>query len=68
MKQGVFSVVVLTIDLTKVPKKEFKAKRSPDKRQYHQISFDVEISIQSALEFSCSVKGKKIGSVTAKYE
>ncbi|KAI4710800.1 hypothetical protein J4E89_004390 [Alternaria sp. Ai002NY15] len=66
--KGVFSVVTLTIDLSKVPKKEFKARRSPDRRQYHQISYEVEISIQSALQFSCSVEGKNVGSITAKYE
>lgn len=34
---------------------------------YYELEFDVEICIQSALEFSMSVNGKKYGSVTAKY-
>jgi hypothetical protein len=53
--------------LSKVPKKEFKAKKGICGRRYHRISYDVEISIQSALEFSFTINGKKYGSITAEY-
>ncbi|CAN9134369.1 unnamed protein product [Alternaria alternata] len=67
-EEDVFRVAKLTINLTKVPKRTFKVKRSPDGRTYHEIDFEVEISIQSALEYSCSVKGKRVGSVTVEYK
>jgi len=34
---------------------------------YFSLSFDVQIAVQSALEFSLTVNGAKYGSVTAKY-
>jgi hypothetical protein len=65
--QDVFLVATLTVDLSKVPKKEFSAKQSPAGRRYHKIHFDLEISIQSALEFSLTINGKKYAAVTAEY-
>jgi hypothetical protein len=34
---------------------------------YYMLTFEVEISVQSALEYSLVVKGVKYGSVTATY-
>lgn len=61
-------MATLMVDLNKVPKKEFNAKRSRTGRCYHQLDFEVEISVQSKLEFSFSVNGKRYESITAKYE
>jgi len=58
----------LTVDLSVVPKKEFKAMRSPEGKLYHKLSFEVAISAQSSLEYSLLVNGKTYGSVTAKYD
>ncbi|CAG5141087.1 uncharacterized protein ALTATR162_LOCUS861 [Alternaria atra] len=65
---GVYKVTTLTVDLSVVPKKEFKSKRSPSGKTYHSLSYDVVISAQSILEYSLLVNGKTYGTVTAKYD
>jgi hypothetical protein len=40
---------------------------SPDRRYYYELSFEVEITVQSSLEYSLLVEGVRYGSVTAKY-
>lgn len=61
-------VAKLTVDLSSVPKKEFKVKRGRAGCRYYRLDYEVEISIQTCLEFSLSVNGKKYGSVSANYD
>lgn len=61
-------MATLTVDLNKVPKNYFKSKRSPTGVRYHELNYEVAISVQSSLEFSVLVDGRKYGSITAKYE
>lgn len=68
MMQGVKKVVSLQVDLSVVPKDDWKVKRSPSGETYHSLHFSLAIAIQSALEFSLLVNGKSYGSVTAAYE
>lgn len=65
--QDVYKIATLGVDLSGVPGHLYKACTSPSGASYHTLSFDVEISVQSALEFSLSVNGQKYGSVAAKY-
>jgi hypothetical protein len=58
----------LYVDLSDVPEQEFVPLWTPQGRPYKRLDYDVEMSLQSSLEFSVSVKGKKYGAVTAKYE
>jgi hypothetical protein len=66
--KGVFEIAKLVVDLSGVPERLFRKKRSKDGRTYHMLSFEVNISVQSALEYSFSVEGVKYGSVQARYE
>jgi hypothetical protein len=68
MVQGVKKVASVIIDLSVVPKDRWKAERSPSGDTYHRLSYSLEISVQSALEFSLTVDGKSYGSVKAAYE
>ncbi|KAJ4324502.1 hypothetical protein N0V94_001242 [Neodidymelliopsis sp. IMI 364377] len=63
----VYTVATLRVNLESVPQKFFKAQRSPSGDLYYELAFNVEISVQSALEFSVSVGGRKYGLVTAQY-
>jgi hypothetical protein len=65
--QGVHEVATLHVKLSDVPQHLFIRHIDSFGLVYHSLSFEVEISVQSSLEFSVSVKGKKYGSVTAKY-
>lgn len=67
IRQGIKSIASLHVDLSGVPESAFEAKTSPDGRRYYTLSYRVEISVQSSLEFSLVVKGVRYGSVTAKY-
>ena len=62
-----YKLATLEVDLSGVPAQEFKLKRGLDDNPYHRLSFQIEISIQSVLEFSLWVKGVQYGSVTATY-
>jgi hypothetical protein len=53
--------------LNDVPQHLFELNLSPHGEAYHRLVFDVEISVQSVLEFSVSIKGTRYGSVTATY-
>lgn len=68
MMQGVKKVASVIIDLSVVPKGKWKRKYSPSGDTYHRLSYSLEISVQSALEFSLTVDGKSYGSVKAAYE
>lgn len=61
-------ITTLTVDLSVVPKKEFKAAKSPAGKPYHSLNYDVAISVQSSLQYSLLVNGKTYGSVTARYD
>jgi hypothetical protein len=61
-------VTKLKVDFSDVPLAEFQRLTSPTGRPYYRIEYDVEISVQSSLEFSVSSKGKKYGTVTASYD
>jgi hypothetical protein len=65
--QKVYKVAQLEANLQTVPKALFRDCRTPSGALYHEIHFDVEISVQSSLEFSLPINGNKYGSVTAKY-
>lgn len=54
------------IDL-RYPQSYFQRRVSFSGRTYHRLDYFIEIAVQSALEFSISVDGKRDGSVTAKY-
>jgi hypothetical protein len=60
-------VAKLVVDLSDVPQSAYMTCVSPDGELYHQLRFEVEISVQSSLEFSLLVQGVRYGSVTAKY-
>ncbi|KAH4054949.1 hypothetical protein HBI64_117810 [Parastagonospora nodorum] len=66
--KDVYAVATLSVDLSIVPKDEFKPLRSPIGALYHQLSYSIEISVQSSLEYSLSVAGKKYATLTATYE
>ena len=63
-----YTVATLNVDLSVVPKDEFKPLRSPTGALYHKLSFSIEISVQSSLEYSLSVAGEKYATLTATYE
>jgi hypothetical protein len=64
----VFQVAELAVDLDDVPERLFRKKRSKDGKIYHQVEYEIKISVQSSLEYSLSVEGVTYGSVTARYE
>lgn len=63
-----YKVATLNVDLSNVPAECFSLHQSVHGRSYYELTCNVEISIQSALEFSVSVQGKRYGSLTAAYE
>lgn len=65
--QNVFTVAALSVDLSSVPAACFQTCFAPGGRVYTTLSFQVEISVQSSLEYSLLVEGVRYGSVTAKY-
>ncbi|KAH7383281.1 hypothetical protein BKA66DRAFT_512128 [Pyrenochaeta sp. MPI-SDFR-AT-0127] len=63
-----FTVATLTVDLDDVPSSCFEDETSPAGRKYSSITIEVNISMQSSLEFFVTVDGKKYGSLTANYD
>ncbi|KAF1979396.1 actin-like ATPase domain-containing protein [Bimuria novae-zelandiae CBS 107.79] len=63
----VYTVTDMVIDLSPVPKSEWRSDVSPDGRAYCSVDIVLEISVQSALEYSLSVNGKRYASVEATY-
>jgi hypothetical protein len=61
-------VATLTVDLAKVPVSCFEERTYPRGRKYFSILSEVNISMQSALEFFVTINDKKCKSVNAKYE
>ncbi|KAG9187462.1 hypothetical protein G6011_05333 [Alternaria panax] len=65
--QGVYKVAVLNVDLNAVPANAFTRHSSPTRAAYYSLSFQVEMTIQSSLEFCLLVNGIRYGTVTANY-
>ncbi|KAF2449569.1 hypothetical protein P171DRAFT_507242 [Karstenula rhodostoma CBS 690.94] len=63
---AVYEVARLRVDLEKVPQRAFR-KRHNSKNPYYELHYEVHISVQSGLEFSLWVDGKRYGAVTAEY-
>jgi hypothetical protein len=57
----------LVVDLSDVPKSAFLRISSPSNGIYYLLFFQVEMTIQSSLEFSLLVNGVRYGAVTANY-
>lgn len=69
ISKGVFRVATAIVDLSLVPEKEFKTMYSPEGRIYYDLSYDIELSVQSSMEMYISIKGKRYGDkLTAAYE
>lgn len=66
--QGVYQVAKAKIDLSRVPKKQFKKKRSPSGQPYVRLDYDIELCVQSSLEMYLSIKGKRYGALNAAFE
>jgi hypothetical protein len=65
--QDVYTVATLHVDLSSVPQSAFKRDYSPSGVMYYKLNYDIELSVQSSLEYSVLVNGIRYGSVTAKY-
>ncbi|KAH3975901.1 hypothetical protein HBH98_042340 [Parastagonospora nodorum] len=65
--KSIYRLATLEVDLSGVPQDEFEVLRSPSGHTYHRIIYTVDISIQSSLDFSVSIGGKKYGRITARY-
>lgn len=59
----------LTADLRTVDRSHFKARTGPNGKLYHDVFYDLAITIQSAtMKFGLEIGGVEIGSVAARYE
>jgi hypothetical protein len=67
LKQNVYEVVKLVVDLSPVPERSFRKHRSKSGVTYHSLDFEIEISLQSTLEYSLLVDGVRYGTVKADY-
>ncbi|KAH3949858.1 hypothetical protein HBH53_083220 [Parastagonospora nodorum] len=65
--KNVFTVATLSVDLSSVPATCFQTCFAPGGRVYTTLSIEIQISVQSSLEYSLLVEGVRYGSVTAKY-
>lgn len=61
-------MVSIMVDLSVVPKDNWEVKCSLDGSTYYELSYYLEIAVQSTLQFSLVVDGKKYGSITTAYE
>ncbi|KAI8935133.1 hypothetical protein NX059_007727 [Plenodomus lindquistii] len=64
--KDVYKVATLNVDLNGLPQSAF-AVRSGVHGLFYELSFSVEIAVQSSLEYSFLVNGTRYGSVTATY-
>jgi hypothetical protein len=64
----VFTVATVPVDLSTVPDKDFDIRWSPTGKRYFSLSYDLEISAQSSLEFFMTINGNKHASLTASFE
>ncbi|KAI2482515.1 Hsp70 family protein [Pyrenophora tritici-repentis] len=65
--QKVYKVASLAVDLSGVPESAFTTSRSVSGGFYSTLHYQVEMTIQSSLEFSLLVSGVRYGAVTANY-
>lgn len=65
--KGIYKVAELTADLRDDPQNIFKECSSLEGRTFYRLKFDLEISVQSSLQYSLLVDGVRYGSVSAKY-
>ncbi|KAF2657935.1 Hsp70 family protein [Lophiostoma macrostomum CBS 122681] len=65
--QEVYSLAELVIDLSSVPRSAFQVKVNEDGQIYRRLEYDLEISVQSSIEFSFSIKGVRYASIKALY-
>jgi hypothetical protein len=63
----VYKVATLDVDLSSVPQSAFLSSPSPSGGTYYTLHFQVEMTIQSSLEFCLLVNGVRYGAVTANY-
>ncbi|RMZ73776.1 Hsp70 family chaperone [Pyrenophora seminiperda CCB06] len=63
----VYKVASLEVDLSSVPQSAFTFHRSLHNDPYYSLNFQLEMVIQSSLEFSLLVNGIRYGTVTANY-
>jgi hypothetical protein len=63
----VYKIATLDVDLSGVPQSAFQPLPSPSGGIYYTLRFQVEMTIQSSLEFRLLVNGVRYGAVTANY-
>ena len=61
-------MATLNVDLNDVPDDMFQRRLSPHGVSYYKLLLNIEISLESALEFFVTVNGMRYGSLTAIYE
>lgn len=65
--QDIYTVARLNVDLSGVPQKNFVLHTNSSGRLYYTLDYEVELSVQSSLEFCLLVDGIRYGGVEAKY-
>lgn len=68
LAQKVFEVARVNVDLSEVPQRLFRKGRSPCGRVFHELVYEVHISLQASLVFSLVVGGRTYGDLTAEYD
>ncbi|KAK7182682.1 hypothetical protein PSPO01_11263 [Paraphaeosphaeria sporulosa] len=63
---AVYEVARLRVNLEQVPQRAFR-KQNNSKKPYYELHYEIHISVQSGLEFSLWVDGKRYGAVAAEY-
>jgi hypothetical protein len=59
----------LTADLRTVDKSEIKKRLGQDGKTYHDVFYDLAVTIKPAImKFALEIKGKEIGSIEANYD
>ncbi|KAI4698491.1 hypothetical protein J4E81_005714 [Alternaria sp. BMP 2799] len=67
-EDSVYRVATLRVDLNDVPDEDLDLNISASGQRYYTADCTVNISLQSSLEFFITVKGKRYGSLIAKYD
>ncbi|KAJ4295219.1 hypothetical protein N0V90_007230 [Kalmusia sp. IMI 367209] len=66
-EDAVYEVAQLHVDLGSVPQGEFRKRRNDSGTLFYELNYEIHISVQSSLEYSFWVDGKRYGSVKAEY-
>ncbi|KAF1930071.1 Hsp70 family protein [Didymella exigua CBS 183.55] len=66
-EKSVNKLATLEVNLSTVPEKEFVLMHSPSGVPYYRLKLDLEIYVDSTIEYSFTVNGKKYGTIHAKY-